>query len=749
MTDKLARDLALSALDKVNKTVEGVPKDYIDDHLSRKVDKIESSSANPRLYGVSEAGSQTSYFATQTANAYTIPMRDASGRFQVESGLAPKQAVNKEQLDDALDTVAKLAEPNTFIEQNTFTSEVKFYGTVEHTSNVHITNGFLKILDSNDKDYVTTYNVDNIKVEENGNQYTLRFPTQSGTLALTDDIATKINEKIGFKHSELKNEDVLNNGVIQKEDVWKTGDPDASLVVQHSDSTNQSGLNISKAFAEIGVHAFAEQSTEAAQIMMTPSSINITSTKSSDTYTTVIITPDGATLNGEKIATEKTVDAKVARIPEGVELSEPESAMQGNLTEEQLGKLQFNKANYILFAGKKYDLRNEREQKDSLSYVYNDYLNNRCVQDVITITVSNRSWVRNSCTLVTNKDYGDGTAGAVSIKKDFSDGLEIATTDGNLSIYGAIDADIAGRNSKRPITATNLNKAVLAALTDARKVEPTEQQKNAFKAAWGIVDAATNLIDAEMSDESTNAVQNKVVKAELDNRVKCCTNVQSGQVKVYCATPNNPNDVCLVSSSGEQNSIARYTATGQLAVGREPSGDMEVVNKKFVEGMVPKYGAELPNPTNNAYKVGCSFLNTTTGGLYVLVASGNASNRSWQLQTTIEKPQWRNTLPHIENTQDVDRGKVLFTKITLNTTDIVNFPGMNGKSVTIQGYSDNGFTSGTIVCDEVGGDIKYNPCFIGAVTSNRASGILIKGTNSVAIINVNNPDVSFNYEYLW
>lgn len=748
MTDKLARDLALSALDKVNKTVEGVPKDYVDEHLSMKVDKIESSSANPRLYGVSEAGSQTSYFATQTANAYTIPMRDASGRFQVENGLAPKQAVNKEQLDDALDIVAKLAEPNTFIEQNTFTSEVKFYGTVEHTSNVHITNGFLKILDSNDKDYVTTYNVDNIKVEENGNQYTLRFPTQSGTLALTDDIATKINEKIGFKHSELKNEDVLNNGVIQKEDVWKTGDPDASLVVQHSDSTNQSGLNISKAFAEIGVHAFAEQSTEAAQIMMTPSSINITSTKSSDTYTTVIITPDGATLNGEKIATEKTVDAKVARIPEGVELTDPESAVQGNLTEEQLGKLQFNKANYILFAGKKYDLRNERSQQDSLSYVYNDYLNSRCIQDVITITVSTRSWVRNSCTLVTNKDYGDGTAGAVSIRKDFSGGLQLATTDGDLSIYGAIDADITGRNSKRPITPINLNKAVLAALTDARKVEPTDQQKTDFKAAWGIVDAVS-LIDAEMSDDSTNAVQNKVVKAELDNRVKCCTNVQSGQVKVYCATVNNPNDVCLVSSFGTQSSIARYTSTGQLAVGREPSGDMEIANKKFVEGIVPKYGAELPNPTNNAYKVGCSFLNTTTGGLYVLVASGSDSNRSWQLQTTIEKPKWRNTLPHVNDTQTVDEAKVLFTKVTIMTTDSTNFPGMSGKSVTIQGFSADGFAAGTIVCDETMGDIKYSPCFIGSITSIRASGILIKGSNAVAIVNVDSPSVTFAYEYLW
>ena len=562
------------------------------------------------------------------------------------------------------------------------------------------------------------------------------------------DITTKINEKVGFKHSELKNEDVLNNGVIQKEDVWKTGDPDVSLVVQHSDSTNQSGLNISKAFAEMGVHAFAGQSTEAAQIMMTPSSINITSTKSSDTYTTVIITPDGATLNGDQIATEKTVDAKVARIPEGVELSEPESAMQGNLTEEQLGKLQFNKANYILFAGKKYDLRNEREQKDSLSYVYNDYLNNRCVQDVITITVSNRSWVRNSCTLVTNKDYGDGTAGAVSIKKDFSDGLEIATTDGNLSIYGAIDADIAGRNSKRPITATNLNKAVLAALTDARKVEPTEQQKSAFKSAWGIIDAA-NLLDAEMSDESTNAVQNKVIKAELDNRVKCCTNVQSGQVKVYCATQNNPNDVCLVSSSGTQSSIARYTSTGQLAVGREPSGDMEIANKKFVEGIVPKYGAQLPDPTNGAYKVGCSFLNTTTGGLYVLVTSGSANNRSWQLQTTIEKPKWRNTLPHVNDTQMVDEAKVLFTKVTITTTDSTNFPGMSGKSVTVQGLSLDGFAAGTIVCDETTGDIKYSPCFVGSITSSRASGILIKGSNAVAIVSADNPSVTFTYEYLW
>lgn len=382
MTDKLARDLALSALDKVNKTVEGVPKDYVDEHLSMKVDKIESSSANPRLYGVSEAGSQTSYFATQTANAYTIPMRDASGRFQVENGLAPKQAVNKEQLDAALDTVAKLAEPNTFIEQNTFTSEVKFYGTVEHTSNVNITNGFLKILNGNDKDYVTTYNVDNIKVEENGSEYTIAFPARSGTLVLADDITAKINEKISFKYSRLKNNDVFNNGAIQKDDTWETNDTDTSLSIRHSDAINQSEITVSKAFAEIGVQEVTGQSSSTSQLTLTTDNVSLTSTRGADIYTTVIINPDGATINGERIATEKMVETKVALIPQGVELNDPESATQGNLANEQLEKLQFNKANYILFAGKKYDLRNERSQQDSLSYVYNDYLNNRCIQHV-------------------------------------------------------------------------------------------------------------------------------------------------------------------------------------------------------------------------------------------------------------------------------------------------------------------------------------------------------------------------------
>lgn len=656
---------------------------------------------------------------------------------------------NKEYLVIDDDTYAELTENNRFTGLNTFTESTQFDKGIESDGNVAVSNSVVKIMNNSDngdgtnRDYVTQYDADGISLEENGNKHIVKFPNSDGTFALIEDI----NKKIGFKYSELKNNDIIDNGALQKDDTWYTEDADATIGLIHKDQTNQSTVGVSKAFVEMGVRETI-QNGSSAQITVTSDTITLNSSRDGDKYSNIIITPDGATLNAKTIITEDLLNLKTKQIPEAVVLTDPDTATKGNLTSEQLSKLQSNKANYIVFANKKYELKNERTQGDSMSYGYNDYLNNRCIQEVITITISTLSWVLNSCTLITTKDYANGVAGAVSIKTDSSDGLEISNTDGNLSIYGAIDSDIANRNSKRPITTINLNKSVLASLTDNNKIVPTAEQQTAFKTAWGILDSA-NILDSEMSDESTNAVQNKTLKAELDNCVKCSKDVQSGQVKVYCATQNNPNDTCLISNSGTGNAITRYTASGQVVVNKDPSGDYEVTNKKYVDGVVPKYGVNLPDPTNAAYKVGCSFLNTATGGLYVLVSSGDANNRSWQLQTTIEKPQWRNILPHINDTQEVDKAKVLFTKINLATTDTTNFPGMNGKALTLQGFTDDGFSSGTIVCDEVGDDIKYSPCFIGSITSKRASGILVKGTNSIAVVNVNNPEVSFTYEYLW
>lgn len=134
--DLIARGLAASA----KKKADAAPSQA---DLDKKLDKITDGSANPQLYGVSEDGEQTMYFATQTANANTVPMRDASGRFQVADGVAPKQAVNKEQLDKKID-----------ITGGTFTGNVSIQGdltvsgttTTEHAKqlaveeNVIITN---------------------------------------------------------------------------------------------------------------------------------------------------------------------------------------------------------------------------------------------------------------------------------------------------------------------------------------------------------------------------------------------------------------------------------------------------------------------------------------------------------------------------------------------------------------------------------------------------------------------------------
>lgn len=547
MTDKLARNLALSALEKTAVSAEGVTKDYVDTHLNNKLDKLESISANPRLYGISEEGAQTTYFATQTSNANTVVMRDASGNFQTEDGVAPKQVINKKQLDVVFDSCAKLSEENAFTAKNIFTQELEFRGVVEHYSNININDGVLRVLNSDD-DYVTTYNHKEIKIEKGDTSNFLNYPLKNGTLALIEDI----DEKVGFKHSTLINNDSSTN----KEDLWVTKE-EAIIGLKHTDTLNETSVSVSKAFFEIAVKEKGN-TAKTSQITLDLNNVTITGIEG-DTSTTLIVNASGATLNGEKIATEKSIGS---------------------------------------------------------------------------------------------------------------------------------------------------------------------------------------LVDTEMSDSSENPVQNKVVAAAIKGCVKCTNNVQSGQLKVYCASANNSSDVCYASSTALGNAIVRYNANGRFTVNGDPSGDNEVVNKKYVDGIVPKYGASLPNPTAAAYKVGCSFLNTKTGGLYVLTASGSNNNRSWQLQTTLDKPAWKTFAPE-------DTSTVLFTKITINTSDVINFPGLNGKSVTIQGYSKNGFSSGTVVCDEIDGDIKFNPCFIGALTTSRASGVMIRGTSSITIVSVDNPEVTFSYEYLW
>lgn len=620
-TDVIARSLAAKAL-QGGGTGGDVSKEYVDSNLEKKVDKVQGSSANPRIYGVDESGNQTTYFATQTPNANTVPLRDASGRFQVADGVAPKQAVNKEQLD-ALGTtidekiagVAMLAEQNTFTDLNTFKEATQFDKGLESDDNIVITNAVLKVMsntengDGTQNDHVARYKATGIHLEENGNAYDLELPQKSGIIATLADV---VGGDIPFQYSEFVTESVLDS----KEDGWKLTDDDADIAIYHQNTTSQTGLTVSK--NHIGIQATEDvdtDKTDAAVIALSADTISMyVNGADSTSSTSLLIDKDKAQLNGSNIATatdlegklnvleesavnqvyaktqngnegisytysaeggtiaqrsssgtlavedptqeqdaanKKYVDNACKNIPTGVEITTIGGATSGLVAEDDFLKLTSNPNEYIIKEGKKYDRSSDRSTEDSYTYVYNGYLNNRELQEAIEITVSSKSWVLNADKLLTDRTIANGKIGGVSIKNDFSDGLEISQTDGNLSVYGALDADIMGRASKRPITPTNLNKAVLAALTDTERVIPDEDQQAAFKAAWGFTESQYD-ITLQVVELTPDTAQNGTL---TDEQFSTLQNDSSARIKLN-------NEYYILMDEGHTEGIINYIHTG-------------------------------------------------------------------------------------------------------------------------------------------------------------------------------------------
>lgn len=733
--DLIARGLAASA----KKKADAAPSQA---DLDKKLDKVTAGSANPQLYGVSEDGEQTMYFATQTASANTVPMRDASGRFQVADGVAPKQAVNKEQLDTKMDTaggtfagnvaiqgdltvsgttttenekqlaveenvivtnskkvdlqtllsglainknadatygimydpaddtvkfgegtldnnrkfvfnagegkpiairaaaseftdahlikwdestnsfvdagvlvddLAHLKEQNAFSGLNTFQEDVQFDKGLNTDGDVVVTNAVLKVMNNTDngdgtnKDYVAQYDADKIMLEENGANYELQFPKKSGIFATLSDITGGTD----LKHSELVNVDTAD----AKEDAWRLNDDDAALSIYHENTTTKTGIALSKNHIRLGAQEQNNGDTTSVQMAFTSDSITIavndTAAASSTTFS---INENGAKLNGKDLVTSEGLDGKLnileasvvsqvyardaqgddtgisfsyaaeggtiaqrsaagtlavetptqdndaankkfvetqcANIPKGVVISDVTGSTSGILAEPDFQALSGNANNYILKDGKKYERSSDRSSDDSLTYVYNGYLSNRQLQEAIEITVSAKSWVLNSDKLLTDRTIANGKIGGVSIKEDFTDGLQVSQTDGNLSIYGALDVDIAGRNSKRPITPINLNKAVIAALTDDSKEIPTEDQQAAFKAAWGFTASQYEL--AECVEITPAAATNGTL---TDDQYATLISSDENYIKLN-------NEYYYLSDDGHTEGIRTYTHTG-------------------------------------------------------------------------------------------------------------------------------------------------------------------------------------------
>lgn len=113
------------------------------------------------------------------------------------------------------------------------------------------------------------------------------------------------------------------------------------------------------------------------------------------------------------------------------------------------------------------------------------------------------------------------------------------------------------------------------------------------------------------------------------------------------------------------------------------------------------------------------------------------------IPTVPEAPTWKTTAP----TTDVDKKKVQFTKVIISTTDDTNFPGMNGRYAIVPGFTNDGFHYGTVVCSQA--DPAYEFPFVGSITSEMASGTIIKPSVAPKYISVVDPAVTFTYEYLW
>ena len=183
-------------------------------------------------------------------------------------------------------------------------------------------------------------------------------------------------------------------------------------------------------------------------------------------------------------------------------------------------------------------------------------------------------------------------------------------------------------------------------------------------------------------------------------------------------------------------------------VSRTSATDMGVWIPVQTRPAGPPTWSDVPVGTDEA-TVNSIVRRTAAGQIYTAspTANGHAATKEY-VDTAVTAmipsiPTWKATAP----TTDADKAKVQFTKVTITTTDETNFPGMNGRYALVPGFTNDGFHYGTVVCSQP--DPAYEFPFIGSITSEMASGIVIKPSVVPTYVSVVDPAVTFTYEYLW
>lgn len=301
----------------------------------------------------------------------------------------------------------------------------------------------------------------------------------------------------------------------------------------------------------------------------------------------------------------------------------------------------------------------------------------------------------------------------------------------------------------------------------------------------------------------TDLINSGDLDAELQTTLRMVLNkvdkFETADYRLYAHSPDGEGGV-LFSNTAEPvaDAVASYTSTGTLKT-KAPTVNNDCVNLQYFNENLPTIAG--PNPivvtldspdaategiltesqlaslqsSDNAsimfahkkYYLGGKghqegYLTYTHSGyennLHILESiTITISTRAWVLNATdvldeeeIKEqvvnpaiPTWKTTAP----TTEVDKKKVQFTKVIISTTDDTNFPGMNGRYAIVPGFTNDGFHYGTVVCSQV--DPAYEYPFIGSITSEMASGTIIKPSVAPTYISVVDPAVTFTYEYLW
>ena len=88
-----------------------------------------------------------------------------------------------------------------------------------------------------------------------------------------------------------------------------------------------------------------------------------------------------------------------------VDITLPETSMNGTLTEEEFKILQANDLNYIMFNKEIYMLSDKTHTIDTLTYSHVGFENGKHLLKTISITVSTRAWVLNTTSVVDSYEY--------------------------------------------------------------------------------------------------------------------------------------------------------------------------------------------------------------------------------------------------------------------------------------------------------------------------------------------------------